>query len=77
MSITKPPKPAPQIGQIYLYLCKDPYCEGPSKRRIEIVDVSPDYVRAKVLCDDFGKPSNRTTTMMIKTLRAGYRLCES
>ena len=76
VSITKP---APRIGQIYQDLHEDEhYYRGPNKRRIEIVEVSSDYVRAKVLCDGFGAPyvNRRLTRMMLKTLRAGYRLCE-
>ena len=74
-------KPGPQIGQIWGEVRVDPYYErlsgdGRSKKEIEIVEILPNGVRAKVKCDGLGRPyvNDRFTTMMFRTLKAGYAL---
>jgi hypothetical protein len=80
---TEMPKNMPQVGQIWGEVRVDPYyasiepdSDGRSKKEIEIIEVLPNGVRAKVKCDGFGKPyaKDRFTTMVLKTLNAGYAL---
>ena len=62
-----------KIGEVF----RDTYDLGGGRknlRTIRVIEVLPNGVRAEVVTDVGGKPPTkpRTTTLMLKTLRAGY-----
>lgn len=71
--------PAVVVGQVYRDTYGDKRYAGGNKRTVRIVEVHPNGVTAEVLTNVEGKPPKglrKRTTVMFKTLRAGYVLAE-
>lgn len=61
-------------GDVFRDTYNDRGIPGGNKRTIEVLEVLPNGIRAKVLTEVDGRPvtQSRTTVLQLKTLRAGY-----